>query len=111
MVTGSHNPIEYNGLKPSEGVSSLHGSDIKDLERRARSVAAGAERGAVETVLIDEEYLNDLVGRIVLKRPLKVVVDPGNGAASILGPKLIRRLGCDVDAIFAEPDAAKLRVH
>ena len=104
MVTGSHNPIEYNGLKLSEGVSSLHGPDIKELERRARSVAAGPKRGTVETVSIDDEYLDDLVGRIALERPLKVVVDPGNGAASILGPKLIRRLGCDVDAIFAEPD-------
>ena len=104
MVTGSHNPIEYNGLKLSEGVSSLHGPDIKELERRARAVVAGPKRGTAETVSIDEEYLDDLVGRLVLKRPLKVVVDPGNGAASILGPKLIRRLGCDVDAIFAEPD-------
>ena len=104
MVTGSHNPIEYNGLKLSEGVSSLHGPDIKELERRARAVKAGPKRGTVETVSIDDEYLDDLVGRLALKRPLKVVVDPGNGAASILGPKLIRRLGCEVDAIFAEPD-------
>ena len=104
MVTGSHNPIEYNGLKLSEGVSSLHGPDIKELERRARAATPGTKRGTLETVSIDDDYLNDLVGRIVLKRPLKVVVDPGNGAASILGPKLIRLLGCEVDAIFAEPD-------
>ena len=104
MVTGSHNPIEYNGLKVSDGVSSLHGPEIKDLERRARALGTGPKRGTVETASIDEDYLNDLVGRLTLKRRLKVVVDPGNGAASILGPELIRRLGCDVDAIFAEPD-------
>lgn len=104
MVTGSHNPIEYNGLKLSDGVSSLHGSDIKEMERRARAEVPRRERGTVETVSIDAEYLSDLKGRLVLKRPLKVVVDPGNGAASILGPKLIRLLGCEVDAIFAEPD-------
>lgn len=104
MVTGSHNPIEYNGLKLSDGVSSLHGPEIKELERRARALGAGPKRGAVETASIDEDYLNDLAGRIKLKRRLKVVVDPGNGAASILGPEFIRRLGCDVDAIFAEPD-------
>ena len=104
MVTGSHNPIEYNGLKLSDGVSSLHGPEIKELERRARALGAGPKRGTVETASIDEDYLNDLVGRITLKRRLKVVVDPGNGAASILGPEFIRRLGCDVDAIFAEPD-------
>jgi phosphomannomutase/phosphoglucomutase len=104
MVTGSHNPIEYNGIKLSEGISSLHGAEIKELERRAATAGTRAARGTLERVPVDEAYLRDLVSRLTLKRPLKVVVDPGNGAASILGPKLIRLLGCEVDAIFAEPD-------
>jgi phosphomannomutase/phosphoglucomutase len=58
----------------------------------------------VERVSVDEEYLSDLVSRIRLPRPLRVTVDPGNGAASILGPKFLRAIGCEVDAIFAEPD-------
>jgi phosphomannomutase/phosphoglucomutase len=104
MVTGSHNPIEYNGLKLSEGVSSLHGPEIQALRDRAERAGVLPKRGAVEKVSVDEPYLADLTRRIKLARPLKVVVDPGNGAASRLGPALLRALGCEVDAIFAEPD-------
>ena len=104
MVTGSHNPIEYNGLKISEGVSSLHGADIQELGRRAGSAGVLAARGAVESASVDEAYLADLVGRIDLPRGLRVVCDPGNGAASILGPRFLRAIGCEVDSIFAEPD-------
>ena len=104
MVTGSHNPIEYNGLKLSEGVSSLHGPEIQDIGRRAETAGVLASRGTVETVSVDEAYLADLSSRIRLARPLKVVCDPGNGAASLLGPRFLRAIGCEVDAIFAEPD-------
>ena len=104
MVTGSHNPIEYNGIKLSDGVSSLHGPDIQDLRARMDKAGALPERGTVETRSIEEGYLRDLGSRITLARPLRVVVDPGNGAASILGPKFLRAIGAEVDAIFAEPD-------
>ena len=104
MVTGSHNPIEYNGLKLSEGISSLHGPEILELHGRAERAGVLSERGTVETANVDEPYLADLASRIKLARPLKVTVDPGNGAASILGPKFLRMLGCEVDAIFDVPD-------
>lgn len=104
MVTGSHNPIEYNGLKLSEGVQSLHGEQIQALRARAESSGVLATRGTLEETSVDEAYLADLVSKIKLDRPLKVVCDPGNGAASILGPRFLRALGCEVDAIFAEPD-------
>jgi phosphomannomutase/phosphoglucomutase len=104
MVTGSHNPIEYNGIKLSDGISSLHGPDIQDLRARLDQAGVLPKRGTVETRTIDEEYLRDLVSRIKPARPLRVVVDPGNGAASILGPAFLRAIGCEVDAIFAEPD-------
>jgi len=104
MVTGSHNPIEYNGLKLSEGISSLHGPDIQEIQERAKTAGVLASRGRLETASVDEEYLADLASRVTLPRRLKVTVDPGNGAASILGPEFLRRIGCDVDPIFAEPD-------
>jgi phosphomannomutase / phosphoglucomutase len=104
MVTGSHNPIEYNGLKLSEGISSLHGEQIQEIRRLAATPGPAVVRGSVEKVSVDDAYRKDLVSRIQLKRPLRVVVDPGNGAASILGPEFLRRIGCSVDAIFAEPD-------
>ena len=104
MVTGSHNPIEYNGLKLSDGISSLHGREIQDLRDRTYAAGVLPQRGTVEERSVDKEYLGDLVSRIKLFRKLRVVVDPGNGAASILGPKFLEALGCEVDAIFAEPD-------
>ena len=104
MVTGSHNPIEYNGLKLSDGISSLHGPEIQDVRNRIGPPAVSSQRGTVSTRSVDKDYLSDLVSRITLKRKLRVVVDPGNGSASILGPQFIRALGCEVDAIFAEPD-------
>jgi phosphomannomutase / phosphoglucomutase len=104
MVTGSHNPIEYNGLKLSDGISSLHGPEIQDIKNRIQSAVVLPKRGTVEARSVDKEYMKDLVSRISLKRKLRVVVDPGNGAASILGPQFIRAIGCEVDAIFATPD-------
>jgi phosphomannomutase / phosphoglucomutase len=104
MVTGSHNPIEYNGIKLSEGTSSLHGPDITELADRAARAGVASPRGGLEEVSIDEAYLADLTPRIRLGRKLRVVCDPGNGAASILGPRFLRAIGCEVDAIFAEPD-------
>ncbi len=106
MVTGSHNPIEYNGIKLSEGVSSLHGPDILELRERAERAGVLATRGSIEMANVDEPYLADLASRITLARPLKVTVDPGNGAASILGPKFLRMIGCEVDAIFDVPDGS-----
>lgn len=104
MVTGSHNPIEYNGIKLSDGVQSLHGGDIQDIRDRTRSAGVLAKRGTVEEVSVDEPYLSDLVARVGDVGSIKVVCDPGNGAASILGPRFLRAIGCEVDAIFAEPD-------
>lgn len=104
MVTGSHNPIEYNGLKLSEGISSLHGPEIQELAGRAERAGVRSARGSETAVPIDEIYLSDLVSRIRLARPLRVVCDPGNGAASILGPRFLQAIGCEVDAIFATPD-------
>ena len=104
MVTGSHNPIEYNGLKLSDGISSLHGLEIQNLRERTYSAGVLPERGTVEEAPILDHYLADLVKRIRLPRKLRVVVDPGNGAASGLGTQFLRAIGCEVDPIFDEPD-------
>jgi phosphomannomutase/phosphoglucomutase len=104
MVTGSHNPIEYNGLKLSQGVHSLHGPEIQELRDRAGRAGVLDGRGAAQDVSVDEAYLADLASRVRLARKLRVVVDPGNGAASLLGPRFLRALGCEVEAMFAEPD-------
>src|SRR5439155_1178335 len=82
----------------------LHGEDIQEIRERTGSAGVLAERGTVEEVSVDEAYLSDLVARVGQVGPLNVTCDPGNGAASILGPRFLRAIGCRVDAIFAEPD-------
>ena len=64
MVTGSHNPIEYNGLKMSEGVSALHGPEIQEVGRRAETAGTVTPRGSLTPVPVDEDYLADLTSRI-----------------------------------------------
>ena len=105
QITGSHNPPEYNGFKLSVGTTSLHGDEIQTLysyiQRGEFPHGAGTVRD--ETVL--ERYTDDIAGRIgALSRPLKVVVDCGNGVGSLVGPELLRRLGATITCLFCESD-------
>jgi phosphomannomutase/phosphoglucomutase len=105
MVTGSHNPAEYNGFKISLGKSTLHGADIQELRRLIES----AERpplaaGAVEKLEIIPRYVDHLVASARPLKPLRVVLDAGNGTASTVAPRLFERLGADVRALYCTLD-------
>lgn len=113
MITGSHNPPEYNGFKVSVGKETIHGAEIQELKEIIKTEVLGkpprkAERpGTVETLDIVTRYI-DYVSRAValpaLKRPIKVVLDSGNGTAGPVAGPLVKRLGCEVVDIFPEPD-------
>ncbi|WP_144439676.1 phosphomannomutase/phosphoglucomutase [Halomonas chromatireducens] len=104
MVTGSHNPPDYNGFKIVLGGETLSGEAITALYQRIASGDLSEGQGSVRQDDLRDAYLERILGDITLARPLKAVVDCGNGVAGELGPKLIERLGADTIPLFAEID-------
>lgn len=104
MVTGSHNPANYNGLKIMLGGETLSGDAIKALYRRVQTGNLAAGRGTQSSEDVRRAYLDRIVGDIAVAAPLKVVVDAGNGIAGELGPMLIEELGCEVIPLYCDVD-------
>ena len=104
MVTGSHNPPEYNGLKMVLGGETLYGDTIQALRTRADSGNLKQGHGTYSQRNVTEEYLNKIIGHIKLTRPIKLVIDCGNGAPGAYAPTLFRKLGCEVIELFCEVD-------
>ncbi len=105
MITGSHNPPEYNGFKMMLGEETLYGPDIQDIFKIIESKAfiQGAA-GTKKTYDIVPEYSDYVVDNIGLDKRLKVVVDAGNGTGGVVGVPILERLGCDVIELFCEMD-------
>lgn len=104
MVTGSHNPANYNGLKIMLGGETLSGEAIQALYQRVQTGNLAAGRGTQSSEDVRRAYLDRIVGDIAVAAPLKVVVDAGNGIAGELGPMLIEELGCEVIPLYCEVD-------
>ncbi len=103
MITASHNPGDYNGLKISLGKNSIYGEEIQKIGRILEQGNLEEGEGSKESREIEKDYrkmVRKRIGR--LSRPLKVVVDAGNGMASDLAPKVYRDLGCEVIELFCE---------
>ena len=105
-VTGSHNPPDYNGFKIVVGGETLSGETITDLYQRINGgrLHRAAHPGAVETRQMAPDYVLRVASDIQLARPLKVVVDAGNGAAGDLGPRVLEAIGAEVIPLFCEID-------
>lgn len=106
MVTGSHNPANYNGFKICVGKGTLHGADIQELRQLMENDKHEKEplKSPPAPQDIFPAYLDFILSNVKLKRPLKIVVDAGNGAGSDFGPKVYRKLGCEVVELFCKPD-------
>jgi len=106
MITGSHNPPEYNGLKMVLGGTTLSGPDIQQLRRRIEDgdLITGAEAGKQDSADVVEQYISRITGDVKLARPMKVIVDCGNGVAGGVAPQLLRELGCEISELFCEVD-------
>ena len=105
-VTGSHNPPDYNGFKIVIGGETLSGDTITDLYERIATgrLHATMEAGTVSQRQIDDDYVQRIADDVQLQRPLKVVVDAGNGVAGQLGPQVLRAIGAEVVPLYCEID-------
>lgn len=106
MVTGSHNPPEYNGFKIMLGGNTLAGEDIQLLYRRTTTQDYIDGAGRIEEARVIEEYLERIGTDIQLKRPLKVVADCGNGITGLVAPRLLTLIGAEVIPLYAEVDGS-----
>ncbi len=105
QVTGSHNPKDYNGFKMVLGGRAIYGEDIQALRQLIeRDGGERAEGGRVRHVNVAGPYRDRIVGDVKLARPMKIVVDCGNGVAGASAPALFRALGCEVIELFSEVD-------
>nr|WP_210404753.1 phosphomannomutase/phosphoglucomutase [Hahella sp. CCB-MM4] len=104
MVTGSHNPANYNGIKMMLAGDTLAQDDIQGLMRRIRTQNYAKGQGGVSEADIKQEYVDAIVGDIAVAAPLKVVVDAGNGVAGDIAPRLVEELGCDVVPLYCDVD-------
>ncbi len=104
MVTGSHNPPQYNGLKMLIAGNTLYGDGIQALYHSIveDKLASGAGKYTKQNVV--PEYVSTIVGDIKLAKPLRIAVDCGNGVAGFLAPDMFRQLGCEVTELFCEVD-------
>jgi phosphomannomutase/phosphoglucomutase len=103
-VTGSHNPPEYNGLKMVLGGQTLYGEMIQDLRRRIVNADFCEGHGVVRHASVQQAYIERIVGDVKLSRPMKIVVDCGNGVAGSVAPELFERMGCTVMPLFCRID-------
>lgn len=104
MITGSHNPPEYNGLKILLDGKTLAGTQIAALYERLAGQRLRQGHGEVRTDDIRERYLMRVTGDVRLARPLRIIIDCGNGATGEIAPQLFTRLGCTVTTLFGEID-------
>jgi len=104
MVTGSHNPPDYNGLKMVIAGDTLAGDEIKALRTRIEAGELKRGAGTLRSADVAPAYFDRIAGDVRLARPMKIAIDCGNGVAGAFAPTLFRRLGCEVTELFCEVD-------
>jgi phosphomannomutase len=105
MVTGSHNPKDYNGFKMVMGGRAIYGDEILALRQMMQDESwVSRAGGGIRQLDVLPAYRERIVGGIQLARPMKIVVDSGNGVAGASAPAIFRALGCEVIELFSEVD-------
>jgi phosphomannomutase len=102
QVTGSHNPKDYNGFKMVLAGRAIYGDDIQKLRQRIEAEDYVKRRGRSAAMDIGAEYTARIAGDCKLARPMKIVVDSGNGIPGASAPGVLRALGCTVDEMYSE---------
>ena len=106
QVTGSHNPKDYNGFKMVLAGRAIYGDEIQGLREiiESETWTRNAVRGSASQADVEEDYIERIVSDVQLERPMKIVIDSGNGVAGASAPALFRALGCEVTELFSEVD-------
>lgn len=104
MVTGSHNPPDYNGLKMVIAGETLSGNSIQSLRTRIETNRFESGAGSYTEADVADAYIDRIAGDIKLKRKMRIAVDCGNGVPGAFAPALFRRLGCEVQELFCDVD-------
>jgi phosphomannomutase/phosphoglucomutase len=104
MVTGSHNPPEFNGFKVSVGKSTILGEEIQNLRRLIEKGEFSTGRGNLSEEEIIHPYQQYIKKNIRLEKKMRVAIDAGNGTAGVVAAPLLRDLGCEVEELYCEID-------
>ena len=105
QVTGSHNPRDYNGFKMVMGGRAIYGDEIQALRQMMEAETwVQVPGGRIRNINVEKPYRDRIVGGIKLQRPMKIVVDSGNGIAGATAPGIFRALGCEVIELFSTVD-------
>jgi len=104
MITGSHNPPEFNGFKVCVGKDAIYGSEIQRVREIIEKRDYVQGKGTLTQHDIIQDYHHYLLSNIRLDREIKVVVDAGNGTGGVVGVPIMRELGCRVKALYCEMD-------
>jgi phosphomannomutase/phosphoglucomutase len=104
MITGSHNPPEYNGFKTVAGAGTIHGAEIQELRRMIESGDLAKGAGSVRQYDVETPYVEEVSSQFRFDRKVKVVVDAGNGVAGPAMHRLLERLNVDAKELFFEQD-------
>jgi len=104
QVTGSHNPKDYNGFKMVMAGRAIYGDDIQKLKARIQTETYTVGKGRSATMDIGAEYSHRITSDCKLKRPMKIVVDSGNGIPGASAPAILKALGCEVIDLYSKVD-------
>jgi phosphomannomutase/phosphoglucomutase len=104
MITGSHNPPEFNGFKVCVGKETLFGEEIQNLRKIIEAGKFAEGKGSVSFQEVIPAYQNYILQNIHLDRRIKLVIDSGNGTAGAVAPKILRDLGCRVEDLYSKID-------
>jgi phosphomannomutase/phosphoglucomutase len=104
MITGSHNPPEFNGFKLSVGKGTIFGEAIQDIRKIIDSGDLKTGSGSVDSYDVIKNYISYVKGKFESLSGIKVVVDAGNGTGGLVAPEIMRALGAEVVELYCEPD-------